>query len=157
MNEPIRRKAGAAAGFAAAMAILVLPAAARATLGEAAASVERDRVQFHPRIAVRPQALYSVHELTLSQGMQVREFVDAAGRVFAVAWSGPSRPDMVQLLGAHHAEMVQAPRPRVMRRGPVVLRQGALVVESGGHMRALSGRAYLSDAVPSGVSIDAIR
>jgi len=156
MNEPVRRKAGITA-LAAAMALLALPMTARATLGEAAESVERDRAQFHARVAVRPQARYSVHELALGANVLVREFVDSSGRVFAVTWSGQSRPDLHQLLGSYHAQLAQAPVSTVRRRGPVVLHQGNIVFESGGHMRALHGRAYLTDALPAGVSVDEIR
>jgi hypothetical protein len=33
------------------------------------------------------------------------------------------------------------------------IQQGDLVVEGSGHMRALSGRAFLASAIPSGVGL----
>ncbi len=32
-----------------------------------------------------------------------------------------------------------------------------LVVQSGGHMRSFAGRAYIPEALPQGVSVEAIR
>jgi hypothetical protein len=43
------------------------------------------------------------------------------------------------------------------RRAAVVLRTGDLVVESGGHMRAFRGRAYLPGLVPPELGAAGVR
>jgi hypothetical protein len=43
------------------------------------------------------------------------------------------------------------------RRAPVGLRTGDLVVESGGHMRAFRGRAYLPGLVPRELAVAVVR
>jgi hypothetical protein len=45
-----------------------------------------------------------VHRLQLPSGTSVREYADAGGTVFAVAWDGPTKPDLNQLPGQYFAE-----------------------------------------------------
>lgn len=103
------------------------------------------------------KAAYTVHEIPTSSGTVVREFVATDGRVFAVVWSGPTVPDLRQLLGenfaAYTAPQASGPRTHVHR----TITRGDLVVQSSGHMRAFSGRAYLASLVPAGVAIDGLR
>ena len=42
-------------------------------------------------------------------------------------------------------------------RGPLLIQEPGLVVQSGGHMRAYFGRAYIPDQVPQGVNIEEIK
>jgi hypothetical protein len=83
----------------------------------------------------------------------MREFVTPNGKVFAVAWQGPTRPDLRQALGQYFDAYALAPRSKLADRRHVQIQQGDLVVQAGGHMRALSGRAYLLSAIPSGVDL----
>lgn len=91
--------------------------------------------------------------------MRVREFLNQDGAVFAVSWSGPVLPDLQQLLGPHFAEYSSAlaalAHPGLQRS--VRVASSGLVVESGGHMRAYAGRAYLPARIPSGVSVAELR
>lgn len=97
---------------------------------------------------------YSVHELTNEIGTVVREYADANGTVFAVTWQGPAKPDLDLLLGRYFQTFVAAPsQPGT---GPKYLNQPDLVVFSGGHPRAFTGRAHLPALVPTGVDIDAL-
>lgn len=77
----------------------------------------------------------------LKSGTVVHEFADASGAVFAVTWSGPFKPDLKELLGRHFGALGQAA-------------QGAtsadLVVQSGGHMGAFEGRAWIPSRLPAG-------
>jgi hypothetical protein len=91
---------------------------------------------------------HDVHQITAAGGTLVREFVAPSGLVFGVAWEGPNMPDLEALLGSHYAAFRQAVIASGRRRAAVVLRTGDLVVESGGHMRAFRGRAYLPELVP---------
>ena len=96
-----------------------------------------------------------------SNGTVVREYVSSAGKIFAVTWHGPFLPDLRQILGRYSERFSQASqarnnnRPRI--RGPLLLQEPGLVVQSGGHMRAYFGRAYIPDQVPQGVNIEEIK
>jgi hypothetical protein len=128
----------------------------QAALGEPVASVETDRLQVGGTVRLLASAAYTVHELQAPSGTVVREYVSPAGIVFGVAWQGPSMPDLRQVLGTYFDRYVQAASKR-NARGPVAIEQPGLIVQSGGHMRAFVGRAYIPEALPAGVTPDTIR
>lgn len=135
-----------------------LPTLAWAALGDNIGSIVNDQAKIK---AVRHSSIstgnYSVQELQGENGTTIREYVSADGLIFAVAWNGPFMPDLHQLLGQYFDQFNSGVAASRTGRGPVQLEQGNLVVQSGGHMRAFTGRAYLPQAVPSGVSIDDIK
>jgi len=103
---------------------------------------------------------YAVHELRAPNQVVVREFVSPTGIVFGVAWQGPSRPDLQQLLGgyfAHFAQAAQQQKGQQPGRRMLRVEEPGLVVESGGHARAFYGRAYVPQLVPSGVAPEEIQ
>jgi hypothetical protein len=121
--------------------------------------VRDDQARINASVRVTQSNAYSVHELHSPKGQVIREFAGPSGKIFAVAWHGPWAPDLQHLLGTHFEEFqqaMQAPQSRAAH-GPLLLRQGNLVVELGGHMRDFVGRAYLSDQLPSGVPLQEIR
>jgi len=128
-----------------------------AALGEAETSVASDAEHAHSSVKSIQHENYRVHELQQESGTELREFVGQDGRVFAVAWSGPSVPDLRQAFGRYFDTYVDAAQARSTSRGHFALRQDDLVVQSSGHMRAFSGRAYLSSQIPSGMSLPEIR
>jgi uncharacterized protein DUF2844 len=133
---------------------VALPRMACATLGEAEISVQTDATRSLAAIkSSQEREGYRVHEIALASGTLMREFVGPDGKVFAVAWHGPTRPDLRQALGQYFGAFASAPRSKLSDRRHVQIRQGDVVVEGGGHMRALSGRAYLLSAIPGGVSL----
>lgn len=89
--------------------------------------------------------------------MVVREYVSPAGTVFAVAWEGPQMPDLEEILGEHYAAYRIAAREKRKGSGWRNLEAGDVVVQSGGHMRAFTGRAWLRQLMPEGVRPDEIR
>jgi hypothetical protein len=130
------------------------PGVACATLGEAETTVQTDVAQLHATIrSSADRSGYRVHEIQLPTGTVLREFVAPGGNVFAVAWSGPAKPDLRQTLGKYFDTFVSAPRPKFADHRHMQIQQGDLIVEGRGHMRALSGRAYLASAIPSGVNL----
>jgi hypothetical protein len=140
---------GAAVFFAA-----LIPRIASATLGQPEITVQTDVAQLHAAIvSSENRTSYRVHEIQLPSGTVMREFVAPSGNVFAVAWQGPTRPNLRQALGQYFDAFVSVPRSKFSDRRHVQIQQGDLVVQSGGHMRALSGRAYLQSAIPSGVNL----
>ena len=100
------------------------------------------------------------HEITLADGSSIREYVTPGGIVFAVAWSTRFKPDLAALLGQHAGAYAAAASEAMKAPGirrHVELRQGDLVVQSGGRLNAFVGRAWLRSLVPEGVNIDALR
>jgi hypothetical protein len=134
------------------------PTIAGAALGEAETSVQADGATFHGSIKVTEHANYRLHEIQLPSGSRVREFAGSDGRVFAVAWTGPTMPNLRQTFGRYFDTYVAA-AAKVRRTGhnQLQVQQTGLVVQSSGHMRAFSGRAYLPQALPSGVNIGDLR
>ena len=148
-SDPKRATLGVAVLIA-----FLLPHVASATLGQPEITVQTDAAQTHAVIkSSEDRTGYRVHEIQLPSGTVIREFVAADGNVFAVAWQGPTRPDLRQALGQYFDAFASAPRTKLSDRRHVQIHQGDLVVQSGGHMRALTGRAYLVSAIPSGVNI----
>jgi len=130
------------------------PRIAAATLGEPEITVQSDVAQLRASIKTsEDRASYRIHEIQLPGGTLLREFVAPDGNVFAVAWNGPTKPDLRQALGKYFYAFVSAPRPKFADRRHLQIKQGDLVVQGGGHMRAFSGRAYLASAIPSGVNL----
>lgn len=130
---------------------------AHAALGAPYASVADDQAKMKASIQVTSGAAYQVHALTLPTGTVVREYVANGGEVFAVAWSGPVKPDLRQTLGDYFPSYVAAAKAKFGGHNHLFLSTPDLVIQSSGHMRAFSGRAYLVQAVPAGVSTDELR
>jgi len=149
-----------ARAIAIAFLLLASPLLAFATLGASLDSVQDDQVHFKANIRTTEAGAYSIHEMTASTGTVVREYVSPAGRVFGVTWRGPFIPDMQQLLGSYFEPYVQAAkaqRDRRVGRAPLNIQEPGLVVQTAGHMRSYSGRAYDPGLLPAGVSAEDIR
>ena len=101
---------------------------------------------------------YATCTTALATGTRVSEFVSAQGLVFALAWSGPVMPDLRALLGKHFDTLLaeQARMPRAGRANVAVDLPG-IVINSGGHMRAFEGSAWLPSELPAGFNADAVR
>jgi hypothetical protein len=138
---------------------LMCAAPARAGLGSDAAQVLADGAEMHGVVQSVPGQQYDIQEITAETGTRVREYLNRGGLVFAVSWSGPVVPDLRHLLGSHYdayANALSALNQRGLRRS-LRIASGELVVESGGHMRAYSGRAYLPALIPPGVPLSELR
>ena len=130
-----------------------------AGLGSDAAGVVADGTELHGALNSTSLPRYEIEEITTDTGMRVREYLGRDGVVFAVSWSGPALPDLQRLLGTHYVEYTTAlaalTRPGLHRS--VRIASSELVVESGGHLRAYAGRAYLPALVPAGISTADLR
>jgi hypothetical protein len=136
---------------------LSLSLPAWASLDADQSSVTRDRAVLKAGKVERVSVgTFSVHRYTLQGGTEVREYVAASGKVFAVTWHGPHIPNLQQLLGVHHSTFLNASSRQRGGVNNLVVRDDAanpnLIVESHGHQRAFHGRAYLLHALPAGVS-----
>ena len=126
---------------------------ASATLGEPESSIQAEAQLNRGSIKEIDRVAYRVHEIQLPSGTLVREYVGADGNVFAVTWWGPFVPNLRQTLGQYFDEYSAAAQAHHQDRNHLQVRQSDLVVQIGGHMRAYGGRAYLPQAIPSGVSV----
>jgi hypothetical protein len=147
----------------AAAAVLVLGGSlpALASLGGAASSVQSDSAQMRANVQVMQHSTYSVHSMTLAGGTVVNEYLNSAGKVFAVAWHGPFPPPMQQILGSYFQQYSDAlqvqSQSRTHGHHPLHIEEGSMVVETGGHMRGHVGRVYLSSQLPQGLTADQIQ
>ncbi len=143
-----------------AIAAVALPFSAGASLGGDLSSVLDDQMKLQGTLRTTSNDLYNVHEIQAPTGVVVREYVSLSGNVFGVAWQGRSHPDLRQVLGANYDRFVQAVQAQRAQRhghGPLLIQQPGLVVQMGGHMRSLTGRAYLPQSLPAGVRAEEIR
>jgi hypothetical protein len=141
----------------AALLIQALSLPALAALGGDLTSVESDQLQMKGMLRTTVTAAYSVHEIQAPSGTVVREYVTPAGKVFAVAWSGPRMPDLRQTLGSYFTEYTQAPRPLRPNHTHFQVADPGFVLQSSGHMRAYSGRAYIPQLLPQNVVVTDIK
>jgi hypothetical protein len=130
---------------------------ALAALGGDSGSVEADQLQMKGMLRTTATSAYTVHEIQVPSGTVVREYVAPTGKVFAVVWYGPRMPDLRQTLGAYFNEYAQAPRPLHSNHSHFEVADAGFVLQSSGHMRAYSGRAYIPQLVPQNVALTDIK
>jgi uncharacterized protein DUF2844 len=130
-----------------------------AVLGEAASSVETDRLALAGQLRMIPAQRYTVQEITTSD-LTVREYL-SGDTVFAVAWRGRRPPNLVALLGAYFQEYQEASAAAAstgpLRRRGTHIQAPHVVVETGGHAGDVRGRAYLPSLLPPGVTTEMIQ
>jgi hypothetical protein len=126
-----------------------------AELGGNGDAPERDRAILHGVRMSTAKANYTVQEITYA-GTKLREFVDGNNKVFGVAWSGMTHPNMALVLGKYwkeqNAKMTELKHNMGKRRQHVTTQN--IVFETGGHMREVNGRAYLPASLPVGFSLE---
>ena len=128
-----------------------------AVLGGSAESVVTDQLKFQAKRSVVEMQDYTLHVISLDDGTLIREYVTPAGKVFGVSWSGPTIPDLTQLLGPYNAEFQNSVHAKAGRRHAAAVHDSDLVVENSGHMRAFYGRAYLKSMLPSDVTQEVVK
>lgn len=141
---------------------LVLPLCrgtpAFAALGAPSATVEQDREKLNAAHRTEPRAGYTVHILE-GPGTTVRQYASPAGIIFGLAWNHQTGLlDLQGLFGPYYAEYAQAladqspPHRRAHR-----MTTDHLVIERGGRMGAVWGRAWVLPLLPPGISEDHIQ
>jgi Protein of unknown function (DUF2844) len=149
----------------------LFPRLAIATLGAPAQSIADDQRilggqlqtlgqgQFQPGEPRQPASStsYTVEQISTPAGVVVNEYVSPDGTVFAVSWRGPRPPDLSQILGPYFAQFQTAAVAPGRQQRHLVLKTQGLVIETGGHMRDLRGRAYIPSLLPPNVSTEEIR
>jgi hypothetical protein len=112
-----------------------------------------------PRAALQTYVLrastgdkYTYSEFTTAENQRVREFVRPDGKVFGLAWQGPRPPDLSVLLGSYfggwHNAVANQSHISLHRS---VVQTSSVVVEMGGPMGFVVGRAWAPALVPAGV------
>ena len=142
------------------VAVLALPFSVCASLGGDLTSVRDDQMKMQGTLRTTSNDSYNVHEIQALNGIVVREYVSLSGSVFGITWQGRSHPDLRQVLGAYYDRYVQAVQDQRAQRhghGPLLIQQTGLVVQMGGHMRSLTGKAYLPQSLPARVRAEEIR
>lgn len=161
--SPIRAKTLALA-ITVAATLSFKPDSALAALGEGPTSPATDtpaaRANSQHTTASRPglagSSAYTKNTFIQRTGTRIREFVNADGLVFAIAWNGSVPPDFQELFGEHFSALkAEAERNRALRKrgAPITLQSERLVVNSRGKLRQFSGYAYLPNLVPAGTDI----
>lgn len=133
---------------------LAVPYSASASLGGDLSSVHDDQMKMQGTLRTTSKDFFDVHEIQTSGGVTLREYVSRSGNVFGLSWQGRSHPDLHQVLGSHYdayVQGVQAQRAARHGHGPLIVQQPGLMIQMGGHMRSLIGKAYLPQALPAGV------
>jgi hypothetical protein len=101
---------------------------------------------------------YVMRDTKLASGTQVREYVSANGIVFALTWDGPVLPDLKALLGTYFDAMVaESTRKPKAGRSHLALNRPEVVINSGGHMRAFEGSAWIPAEFPAGFTAADVR
>lgn len=149
--------------------VVALSAPAFAVLGDNAASVLDDQARMKGTLHSVDHGAYVLHEITVSSGARVREYVSPAGLVFGVAWEGQFPANLQNLLGPYYQQAQQAEsqkraaeeqaEPRVPRRrgAPSVIETPGLVFVQAGHPRSFHGVAYIPQLIPQGTPAGDIR
>jgi hypothetical protein len=157
-SNPLTINAAKCVRAGALLAAALCPCIAGAALGEPEASVQTDGLQLKgSSIQVTEHAAYRLHEMQLPSGTRVREFAGPDGKVFAIAWNGPTIPNLRQTMGRYFNTYVAAAKGKHSGHSHLEIQQDGLVVQSSGHMRAFAGRAYLAQAVPGAVDLRELR
>jgi hypothetical protein len=142
------------------MFLLLTVQSALAALGGDAASVQVDQARMRATVKSITAHGYTVHELTTPTGVVIRQYTSSSGRVFGVSWRGPFMPNLPDLLGSHFQRFSfasRAVRSKAATRYRLSITDHDLVLESAGHMRDYSGRAYDPTLLPQGVDAHEVR
>jgi hypothetical protein len=132
---------------------------AHASLAGDAASILADADELHGVVESTAFRQFEIQQIVTDNGMQVREFLNRNGVVFAVSWAGPALPDLQRLLGSQFAVYAAAlsAREHLGLHRSVRVATSGLVVESDGQLRSYVGRAYLPAMIPGNVSMADLR
>jgi hypothetical protein len=96
---------------------------------------------------------YRIHDLTDETGtVNVREYVNPDGKVFGVAWDGPTKPDLRQLLGAYFERYSSAAAKHTLVQQLRSMDQPDFALRVSGHMRHFSGSAWVPSLIPTNVT-----
>jgi hypothetical protein len=155
-HEPKDRTAPWISAMVVILFVWALSRPAMAALGGTVDSVRADGVRMKATDNVVRKDTYAVHEMEDSTGTVVREYISNTGTVFGVSWRGPFVPDMRQILGPYFEQYSQAAKMQgegQIGRHRLEIRDSGFVVQTYGHQRDYSGRAYDERLLPPAVGV----
>jgi Protein of unknown function (DUF2844) len=132
----------------------IISVPAYAALGDDESTVSTDAAVSRMELrAMAPSAThFRVHELRdTARNLRVREYVNQDGKVFGVAWDGPIKPDLSQVLGPYFTRYRDASAGHGMARQLRRIDQPDFVLRVSGHMRHFTGAAWVPALVPANV------
>ncbi len=143
--------------------LLLLPLIALCLLDESAShaelggAVSADALQIQEKFPADSsgQRLY-VFQIKLPTGTQIREFANGEHVVVGVSWQGPTLPNLKQLLGPYFDTFAKRPPTKETNHHSAEFFSDELVVQSHGQLHSFSGRAYLPQRLPAGITADQI-
>jgi hypothetical protein len=133
-----------------------LPKFAAATLGEPLASVQKDAGSLKAaQKASSSGEAYTMSEM-YADGNTIKQYSNPEGIVFAVSWTGISKPDLQVLFGSYFTEYSNASNelPKKMGAKSISFKTSKMVVRRAGRMRDQRGLAYVPSLVPAGVKVE---
>ena len=130
-----------------------------AGLGDDVKKVIEDKVYFKSKaLKITSKENFNVHEMEAPE-YNIREYVNSNNKVFAVAWSGLTHPELKQVLSSYYDEYLSEAQKQKRTRGQrfrVVKSKNVTLILSG-HMRNLKGKVYLHSNLPRGLAAHEIR
>jgi hypothetical protein len=100
---------------------------------------------------------YTTTETTAQYGVVITEFSNSSNAVFAINWSGPTRPDMTRLLGNYFSQYQTLLNQAKSLRGGLYQKSDDLVIFSHANLRNFSGYAYLPAQLPNGFDLNTLK
>ena len=140
--------------FWASISIFIFTFKSYAGLGDQVVKVNEDKAFFKAKsLTVIQKEKFSIHEIDIPE-YKIREYVNSDNKVFAVAWSGFTHPQMKQVLSSYYGEFVEVAQKQKRIHGQRfrVIKTKNLTLRISGHMRNLNGKVYLHESLPLGVS-----
>jgi Protein of unknown function (DUF2844) len=125
---------------------------AHAALGDNTGSLARDHAALRGTLVVTPMQGYDVHQIVSAAGVTVREYATPVGGVFAVTWSGPQVPDLKLLLGSYFDRYVALAQTRRKGHHVLSINTADLVMTAVRFQRLATGRVYVPNLLPNGVT-----
>lgn len=133
------------------------PSVASAALGGDVASALRDHDELGTSRTVTSGASYDLYEGRTLDGVELREYVNRDGRVFAISWRGPRTPNIQALLGESAARYLDASRVHAGGHHLLQISEPDLEIAVLRMPRGWQGHALLPAALPAGINRSELR
>jgi len=128
-----------------------------AALGDNVSSVESDAQALRGQHRMVARAGYNLHQITMSDGSVVNEYVSPAGTVFGVSWQSHFKPNFQQLLGSHMIDLQEGQRTQVIPRRGVTVQTDNFVFRNFGRMGVFRGHAYVPSLIPASLTAEVVQ
>ena len=143
--------------FVALFVLMLGSVPAWAALGESVSSVATDTQVLRGTHIMMSKVGFDQHQITMSDGSVVNEFVSPAGVVFGISWKGRFAPNLQQLLGTYMTNFEQGQRTHVIRRRALAIQGNDFVYTSVGIPGNFRGRAYAPSLVPANLAPEVVQ